>query len=388
MSENHWSIISICPSLQQEFALFWTARNWKRVMTSIQYEGKLVKQVLMEILKTLNIGSLDVAKHPVGLKQRTAKLNNLLRTSSNDKSVCTVGIWGKGGIGKTTLSKAVCNDIKSMFDAFCFVSDVRERAKESIKGLTELQEQIMKDLLKIELKVNSVHEGQVKKREHLGSIRALHNQALELFSWHAFLRVCPDEGYEDLSKRVVKACKGLPLSLELMGAHLYDKRDDTAFWNEAVIRIESMMDKDLYETLKISFNGLRLQEPTYPHTAIENLSLKSLIRVKKYAHDNSFFDMHDHLRDLGREIVAEESREDPCKRSRLWHPHDVRRVVGESKEITNLRGFKCCNFLENVFSMESLALMKNMQFLWLENVQLVGQEKTQFPPKAEMPTTA
>eukprot|EP01018_Ginkgo_biloba_P036120 Gb_26523 [translate_table: standard] len=310
---------------------------------------------------------------------------------------------GDGWDRKTTLSKAVCNDIKSMFDATCFLFDVRERAKESNKGVTKLQEQVLKDLLKIELKVNSVHEGKVKMREHLRSIRALlilddvddkkqlealhgdqwfgegsrviittrdkhilnlaqaceiyeaegleHNQALELFSWHAFLRVCPDQGYEDLSKRVVKACKGLPLSLEVMGAHLYDKRDDTTFWDEAVTRIESLMDKDLYETLKISFNCLHEEERQIfldiacffvgeektkefgishwkssgcknPHTAITNLSLKSLIRVEFH-----HFTMHDHLRDLGREIVAEESREDPCKRSRLWHPHDVRRVL-------------------------------------------------------------
>eukprot|EP01018_Ginkgo_biloba_P009069 Gb_33283 [translate_table: standard] len=92
------------------------------------------------------------------------------------------------------------------------------------------------------------------------------------------------------------------------------------------------------------------------------------------------FTMHDHLRDLGREIVADECRENPCKRSRLWHPDDVRRVLRESEENSNLRGFKCCNS-GNVGPMESLALMKNLTFLWLDNVELVGQDKTQFPPK-------
>eukprot|EP01018_Ginkgo_biloba_P036119 Gb_11158 [translate_table: standard] len=420
------------------------------------FEGKLVKHVLMDTLEKLNNGSLEVAKQPVGLKERMDKLKDLLKCPK-DNSVRTEGIWGMGGIGKTTLSKAVCNDIKSMFDAFCFLSDVREKANESKKGLTELQEQIMKDLLKIELKekINSVDEVKVKMKEHLGSIRALlilddvdnrkqlealhvdgclgggsrviittrdkhilnlahadeiyeaeeleHNQALELFSWHAFLRVCPDEGYEDLSKRVVKACKGLPLSLEVMGAHLYDKRDDTTFWDEAVIRIENLVDKDLYETLKISFNSLLEEERQIfldiacffvgedkelaishwkasdcknPHTAITNLSLKSLIRVSKFG----YFWMHDHLRDLGREIVEEESREDPCKRIRLWHSNDVRRVLSKHKEISNVRGFKCCGF-ENVVPMESLTPMKNTRLLWLKNVQIVGQNKTRFLPK-------
>eukprot|EP01018_Ginkgo_biloba_P036085 Gb_12752 [translate_table: standard] len=434
------------------------------------YEGKLVKQVLMDILNKLNKGSLDVAKQPVGLTARMNKLKDLLKCGDpDDKSVRTVGIWGMGGIGKTTLSEAVFNEIKSMFDAFCFVSDVRERANESSKGLRKLQKQILKGLLKIEFEVNSVDEGKMILREHLGSTRALlilddvddkkqldalhgdqwfgggsrviittrdkhilnlaqadeiyeaeeleHNQALELFSWHAFLRVCPDEGYEDLSERVVKACKGLPLSLEVMGAHLYDKKDNSIFWDEALSRIESVMDQDLYKTLKISFNGLHEEEKQIfldiacfflgernepaieiwkaigcknPHTVITNLFMKSLIRAKFKAFAmNEFgrfvglcphFTMHDHLRDLGREIVAEESREDPCKRSRLWHPHDVRRVLRESEGISNLRGFKCCDY-EIVVPMESLALIKNMQFLWVENVQLVRQETTQFPPK-------
>ena len=72
------------------------------------------------------------------------------------------------------------------------------------------------------------------------------------------------------------------------------------------------------------------------------------------------------MHDLGREIVAEESRGNPCKRRELWHPCDVRRVLRESEENLNLRGFKFCDF-KNVVPMESLALMKNMQFLWLEN---------------------
>eukprot|EP01018_Ginkgo_biloba_P036448 Gb_16275 [translate_table: standard] len=427
--------------------------------TTSGYEGKLVKQVLMDVLNTLNSKSLHVAKRPVGLANRMDKLKDMLKIDPNDKSVRTVGIWGMGGIGKTTLSKAVFNDINSVFDASCFVSDVRENAKDSNKGLTKLQKQILDGLLEVELKVNSVHDGQAKMIEHLGSIRALltlddvddrkqlealhgdwfgggsrviittrdkhilnlvqadeiyeieelpHDQALELFSWHAFLRGCPDEGYEHLAERVVKACKGLPLSLEVMGAHLYDKKDNKAFWDEAVIRIESLMDNHLYETLKISFNGLHEEERQIfldiacfflgenkataiglwktlgcknPHTAIMNLSLKSLIRVElDYFTMQGHFTMHDHLRDLGREIMAEESREDPCKRSRLWHPDDVRRVLHESEEISNLRGFKCTH-LRNVVQMESLALMENLQFLWLENVQLDGPGKTRFPPK-------
>eukprot|EP01018_Ginkgo_biloba_P036683 Gb_33802 [translate_table: standard] len=366
-----------------------TINRWKDALDKASYKGRLVKQVLMDLLKMLNSKSLDVAKYPMGLENRLNKLKDMLRTALNDNSVHTIGIWGMGGIGKTTLSKAVFNEMKAMFDAACFVSEVRASAHQ-FQGLRDMQRQVLRDLSNVEMELSSVDEGKVKMREYLGSVRALlilddvdgrkqlealygdrwfgrgsrviittrdkrilnlaqadeiyeieeqeHNQALELFSWHAFLIVCPDEGYEYMSERVVKTCKGLPLSLEVMGAHLYDKKDDTAFWDEAVIRIESLMEKHLYETLKISFSRCR-----NPRTAIVNLSLKSLIRV-----EDNHITMHDHLEDLGREIVAEESRDDLYKRSRLWHPDHLFRVLGASE---------------------------------LENVQLVGQGKTHFPPK-------
>eukprot|EP01018_Ginkgo_biloba_P035910 Gb_07310 [translate_table: standard] len=45
------------------------------------------------------------------------------------------------------------------------------------------------------------------------------------------------------------------------------------------------------------------------------------------------------------------------------------------REISNVRGFICCNF-ENVVPVESLVPMKNLQFLWLENLQIFnGPEK-------------
>eukprot|EP01018_Ginkgo_biloba_P040425 Gb_02922 [translate_table: standard] len=47
------------------------------------------------------------------------------------------------------------------------------------------------------------------------------------------------------------------------------------------------------------------------------LRLKSLVRI-----EDGRFAMHDQLRDMGRSIVADQSR-NPGERSRLWKPHEA-----------------------------------------------------------------
>jgi replication-associated recombination protein RarA len=37
-----------------------------------------------------------------------------------------VGIFGTGGIGKTTLAKAIYNSIASQFESSCFLENIRE----------------------------------------------------------------------------------------------------------------------------------------------------------------------------------------------------------------------------------------------------------------------
>eukprot|EP01018_Ginkgo_biloba_P023140 Gb_29198 [translate_table: standard] len=351
----------------------------------------------MDLLKTSDIMCLDVAKHPGGLEQRKNELIKLLKVdqSPHDGSVLTVGIYGMGGLGKTTLSIAIFNDIHSRFEASSFVSDVRGSAQQ-FNGLRDLQRQILMDLTGEDIKLNNVPHGKSQMRSRLGSKRALvilddvddhkqldalgrsdwfgggsriivtirnnhvlnvgqanenyamegleFEQALELFSWHAFLKVRPDMDFSDLSQRIVNACKGLPLSLEIIGAHLFDKNREC--WDEELRRIEILQDEDLYKSLKISYDGLNYEEQQIfldiacfflrqnligyeiqsvielwkasgwnANTAVTNLTLKSLIRVneyEQYGYLESYFVMHDHLQDLGRRIVAEESLEEPA----------------------------------------------------------------------------
>ncbi|GLJ28682.1 hypothetical protein SUGI_0565230 [Cryptomeria japonica] len=346
------------------------------------FEARLVKKVVYDLIQTLDRLPLEVSKHPVGIDSMKNELMQELRLNSTNE-VIKLGIWGIGGIGKTTIAKALYNQLYSEFEAASVVFNVRTTAA-GPKGFRDLQRKILKDLCKYGGEVDSVEEGKSLLRDRLGGKRVLvivddvdadeqlgalvgdwmapgsrviitsrdkHilnvaqvqcireisglkiDEGLQLFSWHGFLKACPSPSYEDLSKKIVEACKGHPLSLEVIGSFLYDKKDDTGCWVEAFHNIT--LHPGIHERLKISYNGLSEEEKevfldiacffngevkTLPivfwkslykmvDTAIVNLSMKSLIKID----DEGKFDMHDHLRDMGR-TIAETAKEG----TRLW----------------------------------------------------------------------
>ncbi|XP_057836452.2 disease resistance protein RPV1-like [Cryptomeria japonica] len=287
-----------------------------------------------------------------------------------------------GGIGKTTVAKTVYNQIYASFEAASFVFNVRATAAE-VTGLTNLQKKILEDLAKYDGKIDSVDKGISLFKDRLGGKRVLlilddvdsldqlnalvgdwlapgsrvvitsrdkHilniaecidkmtgleiNEGLQLFSWHAFLRASPSPSYKDLSEKIVEACKGHPLSLEVIGSSLYDKQNDTGCWTDALRNIT--LNPRIHKRLYISYRDLTDAEKeifvdiacffigehkTLPivfwkslyemvDTAVLNLAMKLLIKID----DNGVFEMHDHLRDMGWTIAKTEK-----KGTRLWN---------------------------------------------------------------------
>ena len=79
-------------------------------------------------------------------------------------------------------------------------------------------------------------------------------ESLELLSWHAFREAKPKEEYHSLAKRVVAYCGGLPLTLEVIGSYLYERTEEE--WISALFKLVKIPQHDVERQLKISFDGL------------------------------------------------------------------------------------------------------------------------------------
>jgi hypothetical protein len=253
----------------------------------------------------LNNTHLFIALYPIGVDAHVQDINFGLNVGAND--IRLVGILGMGGIGKTTIAKAIYNQFFHGFEGKSFLANVRETSKEP-RGQIHLQEQLLSDILKTsEIKISSVDRGinMIKERlcnkailvilddvdqmeqlnavcrrrdwfgmgsriiittrdEHLlkeievDSVYRVTKMndidSLKLFSLHAFRNSYPIEDYTDLSRSVVAYCGGLPLALEVLGSFLFSR--SKLEWKSALDKLKRIPHEQIQNKLRISFDGL------------------------------------------------------------------------------------------------------------------------------------
>jgi translation initiation factor RLI1 len=90
------------------------------------------------------------------MESRVDDIKDLLNLGTRDVHI--VGIYGMGGIVKTTLAKAIYNEINDAFDGSSFLFNCKE-SLETRNGISHLQEQLFHDILKKKLKIGNFDRG-------------------------------------------------------------------------------------------------------------------------------------------------------------------------------------------------------------------------------------
>ncbi|KAJ0763444.1 putative TIR domain, P-loop containing nucleoside triphosphate hydrolase [Helianthus annuus] len=367
------------------------------VIDKNSYEAKCIKEIVDKISNRLPTLTTNVNKNLIGIEARLRDLKSKLNIGSD--GVRIVGIWGVGGGGKTTLASAAYAELSHQFEGHCFLQNIREESNKH--GLEKLQEKFLKLVLKTkDIEVGSELEGRSMIERKLRSKRVLvvlddvdnvkqleklaeahdwfgegsriiittrdkhllstryadevhevsllsHDEAMELFSRHAFQNDEPIEDYEMLSEEVVSYAGGLPLALEVLGSFLYDKNKDE--WKWALARLKDIPDDEVTKRLKISYDGLTADEKVlfldiacffrgeykdkamkvldacdlHPGIGIKVLVQKSLIKLSDGAFGKKIFEMHDLIEEMAHNIVRGEHPKNPEKHSRIWKEEDI-----------------------------------------------------------------
>ncbi|XP_056165112.1 disease resistance protein RUN1-like isoform X2 [Syzygium oleosum] len=281
--------------------------GWESENFANGHEGELVEKVIKIVLSKLRHDfQLDVTEHLVGIGNHLNEIRNWVDNPANAARM--IGIYGMGGIGKTTLARVIYNELSNNFEHHSFFPDIRETAHRN--GIPYLQNQLLKDILRIKDQIMKVDDGisLIKSRfkgkkvlillddiDHMDHLNALAREpdwftwgsiiivttrnksildqsrfkvdykyelndldekhSLLLFNKHAFRMNNSSKGFEDISRDIISTMGGLPLALEVIGSYLYGKTNRKV-WQDMLEKLRNEPNRDVQNILKLSFDAL------------------------------------------------------------------------------------------------------------------------------------
>jgi len=264
---------------------------------------EITKVVLMRLSKLKN--SPVKSKELVGIDKPIAHLKSLLKKES--EKVRVIGIWGMGGIGKTTIAKELFDQICSEYDGCCFLEKVSEELTRH--GMESLKKKLFSKLLVKDANIDIDRRiGRMKVLIVLDDVKSTDQleklfgtcdcfrsdsriivtsrdkqvlianevydddlyevgvldstEALELFNLNAFkqshLKV---DQFSDVSKRVINYAKGNPLVLKVLANMLRGKSKEV--WKSQLDKLKNLQIQEVYDVMIQSYNDLDRFEQKY-----------------------------------------------------------------------------------------------------------------------------
>ncbi|KAL5845707.1 hypothetical protein ACOSQ3_009231 [Xanthoceras sorbifolium] len=426
------------PEFQQDNDKKLKLQKWRAALTeasnlsgwdsSVIWPGsRLVDEIVKDISQKLNdISSPSESEGLVGINSRIEKVKSLLCIKMSDFRI--VGIWGMGGIGKTTITESVLYQSSSEFEGQYFIANVREESGKP-NGLVHLREKVLSKILEEEYVDLGTNILQYYERQTPTTLKQLEilakglngfgpgsrviittrdkqllcnygvdkiyeveafdkHEALQLFRKYAFKDDHPCKDLTVFAEKVVDYAKGNPLALKVVGSSLHQKSKQQ--WESAILKLNKISNPEIHNLLRISFDELDDEEKDIfldiacffkgehkdsmtqildgcyfsAEYALSVLVDKSLITISCEK-----IEMHDLLQEMGCEIIHQESVNKPGKRSRLHNHEDICLVLKRNTGTEAIKGM----FLDTSkirkldLSSQAFEKMCNLKFLKIYN---------------------
>ncbi|KAK2353092.1 disease resistance protein RUN1 [Trifolium repens] len=271
-------------------------------------EHELIEDIVKEVLGKLNHKYTNELRFHFIPDENYSQVESSINI--NSREVRIIGLWGMGGIGKTSLAAALFHKVSTQYEGSCFLENVAEESQRH--GLNYIYNRLLSTLLREDICIDTVKvmPSIVMRRlrcmkafvvlDSLDSSKLLENligvgrgwlrdgstvivttrnkdvlisggvdeiyevqklnfqNSLKLFSLNAFNKPQPKQGYEEASKRAVVYAKGIPLVLKVLGSFLHSKSKEE--WDSALAKLMEVPNAEIQRVLRLSYHELDVTE--------------------------------------------------------------------------------------------------------------------------------